>query len=111
MTDKELKKLKRSELLDILIYQTEQNRKLREELESANIALARRKIAIEKCGTMAEASLKISNVFESVDRAAKLYLENIEKRSRETDDICNQKIAEAERRAAEIIAAAKKSRR
>ena len=73
MTDKELKKLKRSELLDILIYQTEQNRKLREELDSANSKLARRDIAIKKSGTMAEASVLISEVFESVDRAARFY--------------------------------------
>ncbi len=107
MTDKELKKLKRSELLDILIYQTEQNRKLREELDSANSKLARRDIAIKKSGTMAEASVLISEVFESVDRAARFYLENIERRNRETENACKEIIAQAQRRADDIIAGAK----
>ena len=107
MTDKELKKLKRSELLDILIYQTEQNRKLREELDSANSKLARRDIAIKKSGTMAEASVLISEVFESVDRAARFYLENIERRNRETEKACKEIIAQAQRRADDIIAGAK----
>lgn len=106
MTDKELRKLRRGELLDLLIYQTEQNRKLREQLDSANDALARRNIAIEKSGSMAEASVLISEVFESADRAAKLYLENIEKRKRETDDACKEKLAQAEREAKDIVAGA-----
>lgn len=106
MTDKELRKLKRGELLDMLVYQTEQNKKLREELDSANDALARREIAIKDAGTMAEASVRISETFESADRAAKLYLENIEMRARETEEACRQKIAEAERRAEDIISGA-----
>ena len=48
MTDKELKKLSRSELLDMLIYQAEENKKLREELENAKLELLKREIAIEK---------------------------------------------------------------
>lgn len=104
MTDKELRKLRRGELLDMLIYQTEQNNKLREELDAAKSALARREIAIENSGSLAEATVRISEIFESADRAAKQYLENIEIRSRETDGVCKQKIEEAERRAEEIIA-------
>ncbi len=109
MTDKELKKLRRGELLDMLIYQTEQNRKLREELDSANSKLARRDIAIKKSGTMAEASLLISEVFESADRAARFYLENIERRNRETEDFCKEIIAQAQRQAEDIISGAKQA--
>ena len=109
MTDKELKKLRRGELLDLLIYQTEQNRKLREELDDANDALICRDIYIENAGSLAEASAQIGEVFESADKAAKIYLDNIERRVRETDEACNQKIADAERRAAEIIAEAQRA--
>ena len=106
MTDKELKRLSRNELLDMLIYQAEENKKLREELENARLELLKREIAIEKAGTLAEASMYISNVFDSADNAAKIYLENIEQRRRETDEICKQKIAEAEGRVEEIISGA-----
>ena len=106
MTDKELKKLSRSELLDMLIYQAEENKKLREELESARLELLKREIAIEKSGSLAEASMYMSGLFDSADRAAKIYLENIEQRKRETDEICQRKIAEAESRVESIISGA-----
>jgi len=106
MTDRELKKLSRSELLDMLIYQAEENKKLREELESSRLELLKREIAIEKSGSLAEASMYISNLFDSADNAAKIYLENIEQRKRETDEICNRKIAEAENRVQTIISGA-----
>ena len=106
MTDRELKKLSRSELLDMLIYQAEENKKLREELENARLELLKREIAIEKSGTLAEASMYMSNLFDSADNAAKIYLENIEKRKRETDEICERKIAEAESRVETIISGA-----
>lgn len=109
MTDKELRKLRRGELLDMLIYQLEQNKQLREELDSANSALANRELAVENAGSLAEASAQISAIFETADRAAKLYLENIERRDREAEEACRQKIAEAERRAEEIIAEAKQA--
>lgn len=106
MTDKELKKLSRSELLDMLIYQAEENKKLRDELESARLELLKREIAIEKAGTLAEASMYMSGLFDSADNAAKIYLENIEQRKRETDEICQRKIAEAESRVESIISGA-----
>ena len=106
MTDKELKKLSRSELLDMLIYQAEENKKLREELENARLELLKREIAIEKAGTLAEASMYMSGLFDSADNAAKIYLENIEQRKRETDEICQRKIAEAESRVESIISGA-----
>ena len=106
MTDRELKKLSRSELLDMLIYQAEENKKLREELENSRLELLKREIAIEKSGSLAEASMYMSGLFDSADRAAKIYLENIEQRKRETDEICNRKIAEAENRVQSIISGA-----
>ena len=106
MTDKELKKLSRSELLDMLIYQAEENKKLRDELEGARLELLKREIAIEKAGTLAEASMYMSGLFDSADRAAKIYLENIEQRKRETDEICQRKVAEAESRVQSIISGA-----
>lgn len=77
MTDEELRRLSRSELLEMLIGQMEENEKLRRRLKRAKAALADRKIAIEEAGTMAEAALRLNDVFEAADRAAKLYLENI----------------------------------
>ncbi|MBQ7715301.1 MAG: hypothetical protein IJT70_05465 [Clostridia bacterium] len=106
MTDKELKKLSRKELLDLLIYQAEENKRLKEELENSRLELLKREIAIEKSGTMAEAAMYISKVFENADRAAKIYLENIEMRHKETDEICRRKIEQAQSKVDEIISGA-----
>lgn len=86
MTDEELRHLSRSELLEMLIAQMEENEKLKRRLKRVKAALADRKIAIEESGTMAEAALRLNDVFEAADRAARLYLENVRRTAEETND-------------------------
>lgn len=81
MTEKELRRLSRAELLEMLLEQTEENRKLKRQLKKARAALSDRKITVEKAGTMAEAALKLNKVFEAADKAARQYLENLESRA------------------------------
>ena len=78
MTDKELRRLSRSELLEMLIIETKENARLRSELEQARAELADRRILLGNCGSMAEAALRLNGVFEAVDKAALQYLENIQ---------------------------------
>ncbi len=80
MTEKELKRLSRVELLEMLLAQTKENQKLKKQLQEAQEALSDREIAIEKAGTMAEAALLLNGVFEAADQAARQYLENIARR-------------------------------
>lgn len=75
MTDKELKRLSRAELLEMLLAQTEDNERLKTELAQAQKALDDRRILIDECGTMAEAALKLNGVFDAVDKAVRQYLE------------------------------------
>ena len=77
MTDKELRRLSRSELLEMLIAQTEENRQLKIRLERAEAQLQDRTIAVEKAGSLAEAALQLNHVFEAADKAAQQYLENV----------------------------------
>ncbi len=77
MTEKQLRKLKRVELLELLVEQSAEMDQLREELEAARRELAERKIAAERSGSLAEAALKLSGVFEAADQAARDYLENV----------------------------------
>ena len=55
MTDKELRKLNRRELLEILVSQQKEIDRLRSELHQAKEELQDRRIAIEKAGSLAEA--------------------------------------------------------
>lgn len=77
MTSKELRKLSRTELLEMLIEQGRENERLKQELDAANAVIADRKIKIEESGSIAEAALVLSGIFEDAQKAAELYLESV----------------------------------
>lgn len=83
MTDKELRRLSRAELLEMLLAQVEENEKLKARLDDAERALEDRRIAIERAGSLAEASLQLNKVFAAADQAARQYLENAQRLARE----------------------------
>lgn len=78
MDDRELRKLSRQDLLEMLVELSRENEKLKNELDMANKKLQSRRIRIEEAGNIAEASLRLNNVFESAQAAATQYLENLE---------------------------------
>lgn len=77
MADKELRKLQKMELLEILVDQRKRIDELEEELAETREKLEDREIQIRNSGSIAEASLKLTNVFEEAQKAADLYLENV----------------------------------
>ena len=77
MDEKTLRKLKRSELLELLIEQRKKNDMLEKELSEAKAELEDRRIRIADSGNIAEASLALTKVFEEAQKAADLYLENV----------------------------------
>lgn len=77
MTDKELRRLSRRELLEMLISQIEENQRLKQELHQAQETLNNRQITMECAGSIAEAALRLNGVFEAADRAAQQYLESV----------------------------------
>lgn len=107
MTDQELKKLKRSDLLELLIAETKENQALRARLDEAEEKLRSRDISIDEAGSIAEASLKLSGVMQAAQEAAGLYLENIEKLSLRQEAICSRLEEESLRRAEDMVAEAK----
>lgn len=95
MTDKELKKLSRVDLLEMLVSQSKEIERLQALLDEANVKLDNRVIAISEAGSIANASLQLSGVFTAAEEAASQYLENIkllsdqqEARCREMEDAC-----------------------
>lgn len=81
MTDKELKRLSRAELLELLIDQVKENELLRTRLAGAEARLDSRMLEIEDAGTLAEAAMRLNAVFASADAAAKQYLDIIKFRA------------------------------
>ena len=77
MTDKELKKLRRVELLELLLDQAIEMERLQKQLEQAQEALACRQLQMKEAGSMADAALRLNDIFSSADRAAQDYLDSI----------------------------------
>jgi hypothetical protein len=77
MTDKELRKLKRTELLEMLLDSRKENEELKRQLREANIKLNDRKIMLNQVGSIAEAALQLNDVFAAAQKAADQYLENV----------------------------------
>lgn len=74
MAGSELKKLKRADLLELLIAQGKELDRIKAELDEAREQLSRREIALAEAGSIADAALKLSGVFESAQEAADIYL-------------------------------------
>ncbi|HEM4979724.1 TPA: DNA repair protein [Streptococcus suis] len=77
MDVKNLRKLKRIELYEIMLAQSEEIDCLRNQLEKIKTELADRRIMISQSGSIAEASMKLTNIFEEAQKAADLYLYNV----------------------------------
>ena len=88
MTDKELKKLNRADLLELLLEQSREIDRLQAELADTKEALMERNLKIEACGSIAEAAAEVNSLFHAAQRAADMYLLNVQR-------ICAEKAAEA----------------
>ncbi|MGN0115064.1 MAG: DNA repair protein [Acutalibacteraceae bacterium] len=85
MDGNELKKLSRSDLLQMLIEQVKENDRLKAELEEKDKLLKDRTIKIQECGSIAEAALRLNGVFEAAQAAAQQYIDNVNAASHAED--------------------------
>ena len=108
MTDKELKRLSRGELLEMLIQQSKELERLRKQLDAAQTALQNREIAITNAGSIAEAALQLNGVFTAAQDACQQYMENICHLSQNQERICAQRDAESQAEAKRIVEEARK---
>lgn len=77
MNTKPIKKMSREELLELLIQYTEEKEALERRVEELERTLKERTVALSRVGSIAEASMQLSGVFEAAQRAADQYLESI----------------------------------
>ena len=73
MTDRRLRSLSKTEMLNIM-YQQE---KEIERLTAENQGLSERCLSLERTGPLAEASLAVSGIIQATQNAADEYLENL----------------------------------
>ena len=96
LTEKDLKKLNRYQLLELLIIQTERADELQKKLDELENELTLREFNMSQLGSLAEASLQISGVIEAAQESADMYLRAAQKQA----DLI---LAHARRQAASII--------
>ncbi len=73
----DLSKLKKRDLLEIMLRQGEEIDALRARVEELEAELEDRIFKIDRVGSIAEASLMVTKIFEEAEKAARIYLENI----------------------------------
>lgn len=95
MTDQDMKKLSRAELLELLIALRKERDALETELLQVKAQLQDKTLCMDEAGSIAEAALKLNGVFESAQAAAQQYLDNIYTLKERQTAICNQLEAEA----------------
>lgn len=106
MTDKQLSKLNRRELLEILVEQEKENVELRQALESAKAQALNIK-PLTQSSNITEASIALNSAFSTVQAAVNDYLEKyrnseedckdmIEKAKKESERIINEAVRAAE---------------
>ena len=100
MTEKELKKLNRYQLLELLLVQTERADSLQQKVDQLQAKLDERELRFAKLGSIAEASGCVSGVFEAAQKAADLYLEAAKKQADELVAQARLQAAEYESRLA-----------
>ncbi len=108
MTEKELRKLNRKQLLELLLRQTERTEHLQKKLNEAEEKIKDKLLIETEAGSIAEASLKLNGVFEAAEAAASQYLENIKRLSENSEILVQNAEEEAVKRAEEIVADAQK---
>lgn len=104
MTDKELRRLSRAELLELLVEQGKELERAQESLRMAEEQIAARKLMLDEAGSIADASLRITGVFESAQMAADLYLENVKQLSERQNEECARVEQERREKADQLLA-------
>jgi hypothetical protein len=95
MTPKELKRLGRAELLELLLEQSKEVERLRKKLKKLEDLLEERQLQVTQAGDLAQATLAVNGVMEAAQNAAKQYLDNIAAMEAETRARCDAMLAQA----------------
>ena len=107
MISKELKKLNRRELVDI-IYQLKKNEEqLKEKIASLEADLQDKRIHLSVAGSIAEAATDITGIFSVAQSAADMYLSEIASMKEDTGRECAKMIEEAEKKVESTMAKGK----
>ena len=106
MTDKDLKRLNRTELLELLLDQSRENERLQNKVTELEQQLERHEITCQNAGSMAEAALALNGVFQAADQAAQKYIQEMADRSAKQEQELQAKADEAQEQVKKLLAEA-----
>ena len=111
MTDKQLKKLSRAELLEMLLMQTNEVERLKEELAQVRSQLEDKTMTLLQAGNIAEATVGLNHLFQSAQQTAEEYLERIRQMEADTAEKCRRMEAETQEKCDAMMADARNEAR
>lgn len=91
MEQKDLKRLSRADLLEMLVDQSAELQRMQMKYEAAQRALDQRTIMIDKAGSIADAALQLNGVFEAAQASAQQYIDSVEALAQRKEDEAEQK--------------------
>lgn len=94
MPDRELRRMSRTELVEIIFALKQREDQLKAENAALTAQLEERRIHIENAGSIAQAALELNKVFEAAQAAADEYTASVRS---EADKLLAQARADAER--------------
>lgn len=103
MTDKELKRLGRAELIDIIFELQKRCDEYDVKVDMLKKNLEKKELCISNAGSIAEAAIQVNGVFEAAQAAADQYLKSIQAANKNME----ARIAETEQQKASMLATAK----
>ena len=90
MTERELQKLTRQDLLELLLEVEKENEALLAAAETLRAEAADKRLLLNKVGSIAEASLLVNGVFSAAQAAADQYVLNVKRICEERSELVRQ---------------------
>jgi hypothetical protein len=90
MVSKELRKLNRRELIDIIYQMKKNEQQMQEQIAALQAELEEKRFRLSQAGSIAEAALAVTNVFSAAQEAADVYLRQIASMKEETEIECKK---------------------
>lgn len=103
MTDKDLKKLRREDLVEIILQLQGNEQQLNEKLEAAQKQLNDKNLKISEAGSIAEATARLNGLFEAAQATADDYVAQVRLKNSDAEAKRDEILAEAAQKSDQLV--------